>query len=118
MTNYTDRAWFTVEQASALLRVRRNTLYDLCRTGEFPCSRWGGTNDDWHIRIPCEALGLRLRPELKELTYNTPDDLYQLELPLDTACLVPVRRYRNSRELIQAYDYERTLWKHFPMTSG
>lgn len=107
---FSHRAWFTVEQASSLLRIRTNTLYDLCRTGQFPCSRWGGTDDKWFIRIPCEALGLRLSPDAPGRSYNAPTDVQQLELDLDPTCLIPVRRYRNTGEVITAWDWEHRLW--------
>ncbi len=103
----TDRAWWTVEDAARLLRVNRKTLYDACNAGDFPHKRIGV-----YIRIPCEALRLRLHPAVRERTYNIRDDAAQLELPLDVFCLVPVRRYRNSREVIEAWDYERALWGH------
>lgn len=103
---YTDRAWWTVEDAAELLRINKHTLYRAIQADDFPHKRIGP-----YIRIPCEALRLRLRPEIKQRTYNMPDDAAQLELPLDVSCLVPVRRYRNTRELIQTWDYERALWR-------
>ena len=105
MTYYTERAWWTVDDAARLLRVNRKTLYDACNADDFPHKRLGH-----YIRIPCEALGMRLAPHVKERTYNIPDDAAQLELPLDVSALIPVRRYRNTRELITAFDYERHLW--------
>lgn len=109
-TTYTHRAWWTVDDAARLLRVNRKTLYDACANDDFPHKRIGV-----YIRIPCEALRLTLHPSVKERTYNIKDDAAQMELPLDVSCLVPVRRYRNTRELITAWDYERNLWRHFPM---
>lgn len=109
-TVWTDRAWWTVEDAAQLLRVHTDTLYDACASGDFPCSRWGGSGDSWFVRIPCEALRLRLRPEVRERTYNTYGDTAQLELPLDVSCLIPVRRFRNTRELIEPFHYESALW--------
>ena len=105
MTLYTRRAWWTVDDAAALLLVNRKTLYVACNAGDFPHKRNGV-----YIRIPCEALRLRLHPDVKARTYNVKEDAAQMELPLDPACLVPVRRYRNTRELITAWDYERALW--------
>lgn len=101
----TDRAWWTVEDAARLLRVNRKTLYDACNADDFPHKRVGP-----YIKIPCEALGMRLIESVKERTYNLPDDVMQLELPLPVAMLTPVRRYRNTREVVEAWDYERHLW--------
>ncbi|WP_183595065.1 helix-turn-helix domain-containing protein, partial [Nocardioides soli] len=81
---WTERAWWTVEDAARLLRVHTDTLYDACASGTFPHNRIGDSSA-WFIRIPCEALRLRLRPEIRERTYNTYGDTAQLELPLDVS---------------------------------
>lgn len=107
-TYWSTRAWFTVDEAATMLRVRRNTLYDLCRSGEFPCSRWGGTDDDWFIRIPAEALGFTVKPETRSRTYHVTDSPEQMELPLGP--FVPVRRFRNTREIIEPFHYESALY--------
>lgn len=105
-----NRAWFTVEEAARILRIRRNSLYEACASGDFPCERFGGTNDKWFIRIPCEALRMRLAPAVKARSYNIPEDSGQLELPLDPACLIPVRRFRNTREIVEPFHYESALY--------
>ena len=102
---YTDRPWWTVADASRLLRVHTDTLYDACRSGDFPHKYVGP-----YIRIPCEALRLRLHPSVKARTYNV-GDADQLELPLDPACLIPVRRWRNTGEVIKSWDYELRPWR-------
>lgn len=112
MTHWTTCAWFTVEDAARILRVRRNTLYDACASGDFPCMRFGGTGDSWFIRIPCEALRMRVLPGSPSRTYSTPDDAAQLELDLDPTCLIPVRRFRNTREVIKAWDWERRTFRN------
>ena len=109
MTIWTDRAWFTVQQAAEILRVHTDTLYDACASGDFPCSRWGGTSN-WFIRIPAEALRMRVRPETQQRSYHLTDDPWQLELPLDVSCLIPVRRYRNTREVIGPWAYEDSIY--------
>lgn len=110
MPRYTHRAWWTVDDAARLLRVNRKTLYDACGHDDFPHIKVGP-----YLRIPCEALRLTLHPSVKERTYNIKEDADQLELPLDPACLIPVRRYRNTREIIKAWDYEKTLWRTAPI---
>jgi len=92
---YTTKPWWTVAQASALLRVSVDCLYDAVASGQFPAKKVGP-----YWRIPCEALRMTVHPSVKARTYNLPDDVMQLELPLDPACLIPVRRYRNTRELV------------------
>jgi len=87
---WTDRPWWTVEDAARLLRVHTDTLYDACASGDFPHKKVGV-----YIRIPAEALRLRVRPSTKTRTYHVTDDVLQLALPLDPNCLVPVRRFRN-----------------------
>ncbi len=110
----THRRWWTVADAAQLLRVHTDTLYDAIRADDFPHQRWDGL-----IRIPCEALRMTYVPDPETLaltrrwaasTANLPDP-EQLALPLDPACLVPVRRYRNG-ERKYANDYERKLWGH------
>ena len=100
----TDRPWWTVDDAARLLRVNRKTLYDACNAGDFPSKRVGR-----HIRIPAEALRLRPRPETRSRTYHVTDEPMQLELPLDPACLVPVRMFRNGGK-IEPWHYEQSLW--------
>lgn len=97
----TDRPWWTVEEAAALLRVNRKTLYEACASDDFPCRRNGR-----YIRIPAEALRLRVKPSTRSRTYHVTDDVMQLELPLDVSMLVPVKRFRNTREVIQPWHYE------------
>lgn len=104
---YTDRPWWTVEDAARLLRVNKHTLYRAIAADDFPHKRVG-----MFIRIPAEALRLRLRPETKTRSYHVTDDAAQLELPLDPACLIPVRRFRNTRERIQPFHYDYDLWCH------
>ena len=103
MTIWTDKPWWTVAEAAALLRVHTDTLYDACASGDFPCSRVGP-----YIRIPAEALRMRVRPSTRTRTYHD-DDVWQLELDLDPACLIPVRRYRNG-DIREVWDYEKNLW--------
>lgn len=109
MTVWTNRAWFTVEEAARLLRVRRNTLYAACAAGDFPCSRWGGTDGAWFIRIPAEALRMQVRPTTQTRNHHL-EDHDQMTLDLDPACLIPVRRFRNTREAIEPWSYEHHLW--------
>lgn len=106
---YTMRPWWTVDDASALLRVDRKTLYDAIKYDGFPHSRVGP-----YLRIPCEALRLTPHPDTKARNWHH-DDAGQMTLPLDVSCLIPVRRYRNTRELVKAWDYERALWKAHPV---
>lgn len=108
---WTDRAWFTVEDAAKILRVRRNTLYDACASGDFPCSRWGGSDGSWFIRIPAEALLLTPRPETHSRNWHVEDFgehynqyVFHFDVPI-----IPVRRYRNTREIIKTGDYECSL---------
>lgn len=98
MVRYTDRAWWTVDDAAQLLRVNRKTLYDACAAGDFPHDRIGP-----YIKIPAEALMLTVRPQTQTRTYHVTDDPWQLELPLGP--IVPVRRYRNG-EVRRIGDYE------------
>lgn len=104
MPYYTDQAWWTVEDAARLLRVNRKTLYDACKEDDFPHQRLG-----WYIRIPAEALGMRVRPETKSRTYHVTDDHMQYELPLDPACLIPVKRFRNG-DAREPWHYEDALY--------
>jgi len=106
MHRYTHRSWWSVEDAARVLRVNRKTLYDACRDDDFPHMRVGP-----YIKIPCEALLMRLHPSVKERTYNMPEDVYQLELPIDAKYLVPVRVFRNTREVITAWHYERERYR-------
>lgn len=106
----THRRWWTVADAARLLRVHVETLYDAVRADEFPHERWEGL-----IRIPCEALRMTYVPTPEVLAQQRRSaamsdnlgDPDQLALPLDPSCLVPVRRYRNTRELIGPWEYER-----------
>ena len=111
MKRWTDRAWFTVEDAARLLRVRRNTLYDACRRGDFPCSRWGGSDGTWNIRIPAEAL--LLTPRVSTYSRNWHQDAIrepeQLSFDFEPP-LIPVRLYRNG-EPRNVGDYETGLSK-------
>ncbi|WP_082502915.1 helix-turn-helix domain-containing protein [Nocardioides sp. Leaf307] len=105
MPYYTDRAWWTVDDAARLLRVNRKTLYDACNADDFAHKRLGR-----YIRIPAEALGMLVRPETRTRTYHVTDEPAQLELPLDALCLVPVKRFRNTRERITPWHYEDNLY--------
>lgn len=104
-TTYTDRPWWTVEDAARLLRVNRKTLYEACAAGDFPCDRVGR-----YVRIPAEALRLTPRTQTRSRTYHVSDDSAQLMLPLDVFCLVPVKRFRNTREIVEAFHYEHDLY--------
>lgn len=44
-------AFLTVEEAAALLRLKRSTAYELARRGQLPCFRVGR-----FIRVPRDAL--------------------------------------------------------------
>lgn len=106
----THRAWWTVDDAAALLRMNPHTLYRAVRRGEVPAQRIG-----IYIRIPAEFLGMRVaKPDPyvpASRTYHQ-DDPLQMELPLDPKCLVPVRVWRNTGKPIPNWDYERNLWRH------
>lgn len=111
----THRRWWTVADAAQILRVHTDTLYDACASGDFPHERWDGL-----IRIPCEALRMNYVPDRETLAltrrlsstgrYSVPD-YDQLELPLDPACLIPAKLYRNG-ERKYPHAYERALWGH------
>lgn len=83
--------------------MSKDALYDACASGQMPSYRIGAA-----IRIPSAALRMKYvpAPETQAILAGSQDH-EQLELPLDPSCLVPVRRYRNTRELIGAWDYER-----------
>lgn len=101
----TSRAWWTVADAARLLRVHTDTLYDACRTGDFPCKKVGP-----YYRIPAEALRMTVDPAVKARTWHVSDEPLQLALDLDPNCLVPVRRFRNG-EAKRPWDYEKELFK-------
>ena len=106
----THRRWWTVADAAQVLRVYPETLYDACRAGDFPHERWNG-----QIRIPCEALRMTYVPDaateriMRNFGAQALEDCDQLFLPLDPACLIPARRYRNG-ERKDAWDYEAQQW--------
>lgn len=107
---WTDKPWWTVDEASRLLRVNRKTLYDACASDCFPHKRIGP-----YIKIPAEALRLQVLPETKARSWHHAKEEFgyhseQLALDLDPACLIPVRRFRNTREVITAWHYERGLY--------
>lgn len=89
MVRYTDRSWWTVDDAAQLLRVNRKTLYEAVAADDFPHIRLG-----MYIRIPAEALLLTPHPSTKTRTYHLEDDSLQREFLFD-APIVPVKRYRN-----------------------
>lgn len=97
----TSRPSWTIADASRLLRVSTDALYDACASGQMPSYRIGNT-----IRIPSAALRMKYVPEPVQ-NWGGSEDLEQLELPLDPSCLIPVRRFRNTRELIGPWEYER-----------
>lgn len=102
----THRMSWTVEETAKMLRVHRDTVYDACASGQMPSYRIGNI-----IRIPSAALRMKYVPdEATRAVLSLSEDLEQLELPLDPSCLIPVRRYRNTREIINAWDYEKALW--------
>lgn len=104
----TQRRWWTVADAAQMLRVHTDTLYDACAADDFPHIRVGGV-----IKIPCEALRMTYVPDPVvrwELIRTGQLDPAQLELPLDPSCLVPVRRFRNTREVIKPFHYEGALY--------
>lgn len=101
----TDRPWWTVEDAAQLLRVNRKTLYAAIAADDFPHTKLGA-----FIRIPAEALRLSVRPQTRSRSWHLTDDFMQLELPLDVSCLIPVRRFRNTREVIKPFHYEGALY--------
>jgi hypothetical protein len=108
----THRRWWTVADAAQVLRVHPETLYDACRVGDFPHQRWSG-----QIRIPCEALRMTYVPDAatahlaRTMNSQPLGDVDQLFLPLDPACLVPARLYRNG-ERKPVWDYEAALHGH------
>ena len=97
MPRYTDRSWWTVEDAANLLRVNIHTLYRAVAANDFPHSRVGP-----YIRIPCEALLLTPHPSTRSRNYHLEDD-GQLAFEFDVP-LVPVRLYRNSSEPVRSRD--------------
>lgn len=106
MIRYTDRAWWTVEDAAQLLRVHRETLYDACASGDFPHIRVGR-----YIKIPAEALLLTPRPDPALETAKVRDEhAGQLAFEFDVP-IIPVRRYRNTGEQVRIGDYETRLSK-------
>lgn len=106
----TARAWWTVDDAAALLRMNPHTLYRACRTGDIPAKKLGN-----YWRIPAEALGFRVEqpalPSAASRVYHLHNDPDQLELPLDPACLVPVKVWRNTGKPIPNWSYEHQLWR-------
>lgn len=104
MVRWTDRAWWTVEDAARLLRIRRNTLYDACASGDFPAKKVG-----MYWRIPAEALLLTPRVDTRSRNWHVEADSSQLEFIFDPP-LIPIRRYRNG-ERRTVGDYEASLSK-------
>lgn len=103
---YTDRAWWTVEDAAALLRINKHTLYRAIAADDFPHKKVGP-----YIKIAAEDLHMRVRVHVKQRTYNFIDDKEQLELPLPAACLTPVRRYvPEGRYITKAQREEARIW--------
>lgn len=102
MPRYTDRPWWTVEDAAALLRVNVHTLYRAIARDDFPHQKIGK-----YIKIPAQALLLTPLPD-PLVSRVFPTNYVQLELPLDPPP-VPVRRYRNGQPKA-AWDHERALW--------
>lgn len=106
---FTHRAWWTVADAAQMMRLNPHTLYRAIARGEVPVMRVGT-----YIRIPAEHLGLRVvkpaHAHQHTRSYHA-DDPYQLELPLDPKCLVPVKVWRNTGQRIPNWDYEYQLWR-------
>lgn len=113
MHHWTDRAWWTVQDAARLLGVNRKTLYDAIKHDNFPHQHVGH-----YLRVPAEALGYHVRPETKTREYHVKDDVMQMELPIPAACLIPVRRFRNTRETIEPFHYEHALYAQRVVTRG
>lgn len=102
---YTDRPWWTVEDAARLLRVNVHTLYRACAADDFPHKR-----HSFGIRIPCEALLLTPKPETYSRNYHVADLADPEQLAFDYgAPLIPVRTYRNSDQPVRPGDYELAL---------
>ena len=104
MPHYTDRPWWTVEDAARLLRVNVHTLYRAVQRNDFPHQKIGV-----YIRIPAQALRLTPLPDPVALRkFPERYDLDQLELPLEPPP-VPVKRYRNG-QIKGVWDHESSLW--------
>lgn len=107
MIRWTDRAWWTVDDAARVLRVNRKTLYDACASGDFPSKRVG-----MFIRIPAEALLMTPKPDTLSRNWhveNSNEHLYQYEFEYDVP-IVPIKRYRNG-DIRRVGDYETSLSK-------
>jgi excisionase family DNA binding protein len=102
---YTDRPWWTVEDAAKLLRVNVHTLYRAVARNDFPHQKIGP-----YIKIPAEALLLTPLPDpIVQRVLRTQVKDEQLELPLDPPP-VPVRLYRDGSP-IRPWGYEDALWR-------
>ena|SRR5690349_16109472 len=109
---YTDRAWWSVEDAAKLLRVNIHTLYRACAADDFPHKRVGP-----YIKIPAEALRLTVLPSTQSRNWHL-EDSAQLAFEFDVP-LIPIRRYRNDGPRIRFGDYEVQLstarkWRNQP----
>lgn len=88
---WTERAYWTVEDAAQLLRVNKHSLYRACQK-DFP-HIWVANS----IRIPAEALLLTVRTR-KLYRGHEPEELTQLAFEFDVPIL-PVARYRNGERI-------------------
>lgn len=103
MPHYTERPWWTVEDAAKLLRVNVHTLYRAVARNDFPHQKIGK-----YIKIPAQALLLTPLPDpiVKRVF---PCRYEQLELPLEPPP-VPVRLYRDGSPR-RPWAYEDALWR-------
>lgn len=111
--SHTDRPWWTVKDAAALLRVNINSLYRAIAANDFPHQRW----PNGYISIPAEALGLKPEPIVIK-GYNDSEVIGQLELPYPVP-VIPVRTYRNSGRPVRMGDFElglshNRIWRNLP----
>jgi excisionase family DNA binding protein len=101
---YTDKPWWTPEEAARVLRVNVHSLYRAIRRGDFPHQRIG-----MYIKIPAEAMGLTPLPDpIVRRVLKSQERWEQMELPLDPPP-VPVRLYRDGTQK-RSWDHERALW--------
>lgn len=99
---YTDKPWWTVEDAARLLRVNIHTLYRAIARDDFPHQKIGP-----YIKIPAEALFLTPLPETRSRTYHVSDEPEQMEFDFGMT-FVPIKRYRDGSTR-RLGDYEVSL---------